>query len=217
MNIAPDERLQQHLRKHIATPRGRARLRERVGVEHKLPTSSVARGAAPGTAACARTSSTCGAPRRSRTWKPSSARWRDEISFNLFGALALVLPSMGEAGRRGAYVHSYTHRDGTYVSHYRSGSSGGTSSRSYSSCLRSHSATRSHDSYSTRSYSTRTSYSPGYVRSRTARRPRGRSSRRPRTPSPPAHASPPSTPMRPSPPPRRSRSNPRDRVNWPAL
>ncbi len=36
VNIAPDERLQQRLRKHIATPRGRARLRERVGVEHKL-------------------------------------------------------------------------------------------------------------------------------------------------------------------------------------
>jgi hypothetical protein len=29
-------RLQQRLRKHLATPRGRARLRERVGVEHKL-------------------------------------------------------------------------------------------------------------------------------------------------------------------------------------
>jgi Transposase DDE domain len=31
-----DERLQHRLRKHLATPRGRARLRERVGVEHKL-------------------------------------------------------------------------------------------------------------------------------------------------------------------------------------
>lgn len=30
------QRLQQRLRKHLATPRGRARLRERVGVEHKL-------------------------------------------------------------------------------------------------------------------------------------------------------------------------------------
>lgn len=36
VRIAPDEPLQQSLRKHIATPRGRARLRERVGVEHKL-------------------------------------------------------------------------------------------------------------------------------------------------------------------------------------
>jgi hypothetical protein len=36
VNIAEDERLQQRLRKHLATPRGRARLRERVGVEHKL-------------------------------------------------------------------------------------------------------------------------------------------------------------------------------------
>jgi len=36
VNIAPDERLQQRLRKHMATPRGRERLRERVGVEHKL-------------------------------------------------------------------------------------------------------------------------------------------------------------------------------------
>ena len=36
VNIASDERLQQRLRKHMATPRGRARLRERVGVEHKL-------------------------------------------------------------------------------------------------------------------------------------------------------------------------------------
>ena len=36
VNIASDERLQQRLRKHLATPRGRARLRERVGVEHKL-------------------------------------------------------------------------------------------------------------------------------------------------------------------------------------
>ena len=36
VNIAEDERLQQRLRKHLATPRGRARLRERVGVEHRL-------------------------------------------------------------------------------------------------------------------------------------------------------------------------------------
>jgi hypothetical protein len=36
VNIAGDERLRQRLRKHLATPRGRARLRERVGVEHKL-------------------------------------------------------------------------------------------------------------------------------------------------------------------------------------
>lgn len=36
VNIAADERLQQRLRKHIATPRGRAHLRQRVGVEHKL-------------------------------------------------------------------------------------------------------------------------------------------------------------------------------------
>jgi hypothetical protein len=36
VNIAEDERLQQRLRKHLATPRGRARLRERVGVEHQL-------------------------------------------------------------------------------------------------------------------------------------------------------------------------------------
>ena len=36
MNIAEDERLQPRLRKYLATPRGRARLRERVGVEHRL-------------------------------------------------------------------------------------------------------------------------------------------------------------------------------------
>jgi len=36
VNIAEDERLQQRLRKHLATPRGRARLRERVAIEHKL-------------------------------------------------------------------------------------------------------------------------------------------------------------------------------------
>ena len=36
VNIAEDERLQQRLRRHLATPSGRARLRERVGVEHKL-------------------------------------------------------------------------------------------------------------------------------------------------------------------------------------
>jgi hypothetical protein len=36
VNIADDERLQQRLRKYLATPRGRARLRERVGVEHRL-------------------------------------------------------------------------------------------------------------------------------------------------------------------------------------
>ena len=36
VNIAEDERLQQRLRKHLATPRGRAKLRERVAVEHKL-------------------------------------------------------------------------------------------------------------------------------------------------------------------------------------
>jgi hypothetical protein len=36
VSIADDERLQQRLRKYLATPRGRARLRERVGVEHRL-------------------------------------------------------------------------------------------------------------------------------------------------------------------------------------
>jgi Transposase DDE domain/Transposase domain (DUF772) len=36
VNIAEDEQLQQRLRKLLATPRGRARLRERVGVEHQL-------------------------------------------------------------------------------------------------------------------------------------------------------------------------------------
>jgi Transposase DDE domain/Transposase domain (DUF772) len=36
VNIAEDEQLQQRLRKLLATPRGRARLRERVGVEHRL-------------------------------------------------------------------------------------------------------------------------------------------------------------------------------------
>ncbi len=36
VNIAEDERLQQRLRKHLATPRGRARLRQRVAVEHHL-------------------------------------------------------------------------------------------------------------------------------------------------------------------------------------
>ena len=36
VSIAHDEPLQQRLRKHLATPRGRARLRKRVGVEHKL-------------------------------------------------------------------------------------------------------------------------------------------------------------------------------------
>ncbi len=34
--IAGNERLQHRPRKEIATPRGRAKLRERVGVEHKL-------------------------------------------------------------------------------------------------------------------------------------------------------------------------------------
>lgn len=36
VNIAADERLQHRLRKLIATPRGRARLRERVPIEHRL-------------------------------------------------------------------------------------------------------------------------------------------------------------------------------------
>jgi len=36
VNIAEDERLQQRLRKYLASPGGRARLRERVGVEHQL-------------------------------------------------------------------------------------------------------------------------------------------------------------------------------------
>src|SRR6266545_1326892 len=36
VSIALDEPLQQRLHKHLATPRGRARLRERVSVEHKL-------------------------------------------------------------------------------------------------------------------------------------------------------------------------------------
>src|SRR5262249_48527453 len=34
--IAENERLQQHLRKQIATPSGRARLRKRTGIEHRL-------------------------------------------------------------------------------------------------------------------------------------------------------------------------------------
>ena len=36
ISIAENERLQHRLRKQIATPRGRAKLRERVAVEHKL-------------------------------------------------------------------------------------------------------------------------------------------------------------------------------------
>lgn len=36
VKIAEDERLQQRLRKQIATPRGRARLRQRVRIEHRL-------------------------------------------------------------------------------------------------------------------------------------------------------------------------------------
>ena len=36
VQIAEDERLQQRLRKQIATKRGRARLRQRVGIEHRL-------------------------------------------------------------------------------------------------------------------------------------------------------------------------------------
>jgi hypothetical protein len=34
--MTEDERLQQRLRKHLTTPRGRARLRDRVSVEHGL-------------------------------------------------------------------------------------------------------------------------------------------------------------------------------------
>ena len=36
VNIAEDERLQHRLRKYLTTPRGRAQLRQRVGVEHRL-------------------------------------------------------------------------------------------------------------------------------------------------------------------------------------
>ena len=36
VQLSDDERLQQRLRKRIATPKGRERLRERVQVEHKL-------------------------------------------------------------------------------------------------------------------------------------------------------------------------------------
>jgi hypothetical protein len=36
VSIAQDERLQHRLRKLIATPKGRERLRERVAVEHRL-------------------------------------------------------------------------------------------------------------------------------------------------------------------------------------
>jgi hypothetical protein len=36
VSIAHDERLQHRLRKLIATPKGRERLRERVAVEHRL-------------------------------------------------------------------------------------------------------------------------------------------------------------------------------------
>ena len=60
VQIHPDERLLTELRQRQLTPAGRAKLRERVAVEHTLAHIGH-RAAAPATSARARTCSTCAA------------------------------------------------------------------------------------------------------------------------------------------------------------
>jgi hypothetical protein len=67
-------------------------------------TSSGGRAVARATAACGRTSSTYDALRPSRIWKPSSARWRDEIPFKLFGVLASSRPEVAGAPSLGGPI-----------------------------------------------------------------------------------------------------------------
>jgi hypothetical protein len=55
VQIHPDERLLAELRQRQLTPAGRARLRERVAVEHAWRTSAAGRAAVPATSASART------------------------------------------------------------------------------------------------------------------------------------------------------------------
>jgi hypothetical protein len=67
VSIHPDEALLAELREFQATPAGRAKLRERVQVEHALAQSATGRATAPATSASARTCSTYAAPPWSTT------------------------------------------------------------------------------------------------------------------------------------------------------
>ena len=73
MSIHPDETLLAELRRRQQDPDGRAKLRERVAVEHAWPTSGTGRAAAPATWAPARTCSTCAASPSSTTSTSSPA------------------------------------------------------------------------------------------------------------------------------------------------
>jgi hypothetical protein len=72
VSIADDERLQHRLRKLVSTPLGRARLRERVAVEHRLAHLGRRQGRRAPTAGPARTSSTSDGRPPSRTWRSST-------------------------------------------------------------------------------------------------------------------------------------------------
>ncbi|MBX3209774.1 MAG: transposase [Labilithrix sp.] len=77
VSMAVDEARQKTFRRLQQTPSGRARLRERVQVEHASLTSLRGRGRAPATSACAAICSTCAARPRSRISRTrSGSRWR---------------------------------------------------------------------------------------------------------------------------------------------
>jgi hypothetical protein len=99
VNIAEDERLQQRLRKDLATARGRP-VCASASVEHRLAHLVRRQDRRARYRAFGRTSSTYGAPRPSRTSSPSSARWRDEIPFNPFGVLEPLAPAVGSPSLR---------------------------------------------------------------------------------------------------------------------
>src|SRR5271166_2015930 len=73
VSIHPDEALLAELRQRQHTPEGRAKLRERVAVEHTLAPSDTGKAAAPATAAPARTCSTCAGSPSSTTSASSPA------------------------------------------------------------------------------------------------------------------------------------------------
>jgi hypothetical protein len=73
VQIHPDERLLVELRARQQTPHGRARLRERVQVEHAWPMSAAGRATTPATSGSARTCSTCAGSQWSTTSTSSPA------------------------------------------------------------------------------------------------------------------------------------------------
>ena len=69
LSIREDEQFQQKLRAKIRTRRGRAALRKRTAVEHRLRTNWCTKDVAPDTRACARISVMAVGMRRSATFK----------------------------------------------------------------------------------------------------------------------------------------------------